>query len=71
MDLGRRESIFVPFFGVPAATMTALPRIAKLAGAVVFPFVVRQLEGGRGYVAVLSGMGRLSRATTPSRMCGA
>ena len=51
MDLGRRESIFVPFFGVPAATVTALPRIAKLAGAVVLPFVVRQLEGGRGYVA--------------------
>jgi KDO2-lipid IV(A) lauroyltransferase len=50
MDFGSRDSIFVPFFGVPAATVTALPRIARLAGAVVVPAVTRQLPGGQGYV---------------------
>jgi len=50
MDFGSRDSIFVPFFGVPAATVTALPRIARLAQAVVVPAVTRQLPGARGYV---------------------
>jgi KDO2-lipid IV(A) lauroyltransferase len=49
MDLGARDSIFVPFFGVPAATVTALSRLARLAGAVVVPAVTRQLPGDRGY----------------------
>ncbi|HEX6004539.1 MAG TPA: lipid A biosynthesis acyltransferase [Burkholderiales bacterium] len=50
MDLGSRDSIFVPFFGVPAATVTALSRIARLAGARVVPAITRQLPGGKGYV---------------------
>jgi KDO2-lipid IV(A) lauroyltransferase len=50
MDLGERDSIFVPFFGVPAATVTGLSRIAQLAGAVVVPAVTRQLPGGAGYL---------------------
>jgi len=48
-DLGARNAVFVPFFGVPAATVTALPRIAKMARAVVVPFVTRQTK--TGYVA--------------------
>ena len=35
MDFGERDSMFVPFFGVPAATITGLARIAALTGAVV------------------------------------
>ena len=50
MDLGPRDSIFVPFFGVPAATVTGLSRLAQLGNAVVVPAVTRQLPGGRGYV---------------------
>jgi KDO2-lipid IV(A) lauroyltransferase len=50
MDFGERDSIFVPFFGVPAATVTALARIARLARAVVVPAVTRQLPGAAGYV---------------------
>jgi KDO2-lipid IV(A) lauroyltransferase len=50
MDLGERDSVFVPFFGVPAATVTGLSRIARLAGAVVVPAVTRQLPGAAGYV---------------------
>lgn len=50
MDFGSRDSIFAPFFGVPAATITGLSRIARLAGAVVVPAVTRQLPGSDGYV---------------------
>lgn len=49
MDFGPRDSIFVPFFGVPTATITALPRLAKLTGAKVIPVITRQ--EGDGYVA--------------------
>lgn len=47
MDLGARESVFVPFFGVPAATVTSMARLARLAGAPVLP-VVAHLDA-RGY----------------------
>lgn len=49
MDFGIRDAIFSPFFGVPTATITALPRLAKLGGAKIVPVITRQ-EGG-GYVA--------------------
>jgi KDO2-lipid IV(A) lauroyltransferase len=46
MDFGRRESIFVPFFGVPAATIPALSRIVRLTDALVVPVIVRQVPDG-------------------------
>jgi Kdo2-lipid IVA lauroyltransferase/acyltransferase len=49
LDFGRRDAVFVPFFGVPAATVTGLSRISKLADAVVLPVIPRQLPNGRGY----------------------
>ncbi len=48
-DLGERASVFVPFFGVPAATVTALSRIAQSTNAVVMPCITRILPRGRGY----------------------
>ena len=50
MDFGARDSIFVPFFGVPTATITGLSRLARITGATVIPCVVRQLPGAAGYV---------------------
>jgi KDO2-lipid IV(A) lauroyltransferase len=50
-DQGRKESIFVPFFGIPTATVPVLSRLAKITGAKVVPLVTRQLPGGQGYVA--------------------
>jgi KDO2-lipid IV(A) lauroyltransferase len=50
MDFGSRDSLFSPFFGVPAATITGLSRIARLARAVVVPAVTRQAPGSDGYV---------------------
>jgi KDO2-lipid IV(A) lauroyltransferase len=46
MDYGPRESVFVPFFGVPTATITGLARLAKLTGATVIPVVTRMVDGG-------------------------
>jgi KDO2-lipid IV(A) lauroyltransferase len=40
----------VPFFGVPAATITATHHLARLSGAVVIPFFHRRLPGNQGYV---------------------
>ena len=53
MDYGREDSIFVPFFGVPAATITGLSRLSRLARAAVVPCVTRMLPGGGGYVVEL------------------
>lgn len=47
LDFGPRDAIFVPFFGVPAATITGLPRLARLTGAAIIPCITRQLSGGR------------------------
>ena len=49
MDFGIRDAIFSPFFGVPTATITALPRLVKLTGARVVPVITYQV--GDGYVA--------------------
>ena len=49
-DQGIKDGAFIPFFGVPAATMTSVPRIAKMTGAVVVPCITRVLPGAAGYV---------------------
>lgn len=49
-DYGPRDAIFVPLFGVPAATIPGLSRIARLARARVLPCVTRMLPRGAGYV---------------------
>ncbi len=52
-DYGPRGALFVPFFGVPAATMPGLSRVARLVGARVLPCVTRMLPGGAGYVLAI------------------
>lgn len=46
LDLGRRDSIFVPFFGVPAATVTGLARVARATNATVVPYITRWWQDG-------------------------
>src|SRR5690606_84302 len=46
MDHGERDAVFVPFFGVPAATLTSLPRLARLGGAQVVPVTTRLVPDG-------------------------
>lgn len=48
-DYGRRGSVFAPFFGVPAASITATARIAQSSGCVVIPFSHFRSEQGLGY----------------------
>ena len=50
LDYGAHRAVFVPFFGVPAATVTGLSFIARETGARVVPCVTRMLPGGEGYV---------------------
>lgn len=41
MDLGRPQSVFVPFFGVQAATVPVLPRLSAMAQAPVMSVLTR------------------------------
>ncbi|MDX8386819.1 MAG: lipid A biosynthesis acyltransferase [Gallionella sp.] len=49
-DQGIKDGAFIPFFGVPAATMASVPRIAKITKAKVVPSITRVLPDGGGYV---------------------
>ncbi len=49
MDFGDKDAQFVPFFGVPAATLTAPGRIAAATGAQVIPVVATFLPNYQGW----------------------
>jgi len=46
MDFGLKDAAFVPFFGVPAATLLAPSRMARMLGMTVQPVVGEMLAGG-------------------------
>jgi Kdo2-lipid IVA lauroyltransferase/acyltransferase len=46
MNFGPEESIFVPFYGVPAATVPSLSRFARLGRAKVVPVITRLTAAG-------------------------
>lgn len=46
LDFGTRDSIFVEFFGQPAATVTGLVRLAQISGAKVVPLITRVTPTG-------------------------
>ena len=48
-DFGPDLSVFVPFFGVPSATLPVLGRMAKLTDAKVVPVITKFLPDGKGY----------------------
>jgi Kdo2-lipid IVA lauroyltransferase/acyltransferase len=49
MDFGERDAAFVPFFGIPAATLLAPSRLARALNMVVQPVLAEALPGGAGY----------------------
>ncbi len=49
MDFGAKDAEFVPFFDIPAATLTAPPRIAAAIGAKVVPVIATFLPNYRGW----------------------
>ena len=52
-DLGVRDSVFAPFFGELAATLTTLARIAAHTDAAVLPVYTRRRSDGSGYDVVV------------------
>ena len=49
MDFGRKETVFAPFFGVPASTLLAPSKMARSLKMVVQPVVAEMLPGGQGW----------------------
>ncbi|AFC84975.1 LpxL/LpxP family Kdo(2)-lipid IV(A) lauroyl/palmitoleoyl acyltransferase [Frateuria aurantia] len=49
-DMRSKDSRFVPFFGVPAATITATHHLARMSNALVLPFQHQRLPDNAGYV---------------------
>lgn len=52
-DYGAKQSIFVPLFGIQAATVTATTKFARLGRALVMPFTQERLADGAGYRLVI------------------
>lgn len=48
-DMRGKDTVFAPFFGVPASTITATFQLARLTGAAVIPFFHHR-DGRGGYV---------------------
>ena len=49
MDFGEKDAEFVPFFGIPAATLTATARIAAATGAQIIPVIATFLPNYQGW----------------------
>lgn len=47
-DFGPKDSLFVPFFGITAATVPAMSRLCGMTGAAVVPCVTQRIPG-RGF----------------------
>ena len=49
MDFGPKDAEFIPFFGIPAATLTATARIAATTHAKVIPVIATMLPDYQGW----------------------
>jgi len=49
-DFGARRSVFVPFFGIPTATLLATERLVELTGCRVVPMFPRYDRAARRYI---------------------
>ncbi|WP_278929483.1 lipid A biosynthesis lauroyl acyltransferase [Pseudomonas qingdaonensis] len=52
-DYGAKQSVFVPLFGIEAATVTATTKFARLGRARVIPFTQQRLADDSGYRLVI------------------
>lgn len=48
-DYNAKQSLFVPLFNIPAATVAAITRFARLGRARVLPFIQSRLAGSSSY----------------------
>jgi len=51
-DYGRKHSVFVPFMGNLAATVTGTSRIARISGSPVVPYFVERMQRSRYRVVI-------------------
>lgn len=52
MDFGVRDSIFTPFFGIPAATLTSPARLVTATDGQIIPVVTRFLPNYQGWQVI-------------------
>jgi KDO2-lipid IV(A) lauroyltransferase len=53
-DYGRKQSVFAPFFGIEAATITMLPRLCKINQSAVLILSHHRKPNGKGYLVTIS-----------------
>ena len=49
----RKNSVFAPFFGIQANTLTATSKLARITGAAVLPFEIERLPDASGYALTI------------------
>ena len=54
IDLGLKDSVFVPFFGIQTNTITAVSRLAKITGAEVCLMITTLKPDRSGYLCTIS-----------------
>jgi KDO2-lipid IV(A) lauroyltransferase len=47
-DMRGKDTVFAPFFGIPAATITATHQFARMTGCAVVPFFHRRIRDDAG-----------------------
>ena len=52
-SLERKNSVFAPFFGIQANTLTATTKLARITGAAVLPFEIRRRPDSVGYALTI------------------
>jgi len=52
-NYGGKTTVFVPFFNIPTATITATSKLVKMTGAAVVPFTQRRLDKEDSYQLTL------------------
>ena len=57
-DVGAENGVFAPFFGLPAATMLLVPKLAQRQHCPVFLVVAERLEHGQGYAIRFTALDR-------------
>ena len=52
-SLERKNSVYAPFFGIQANTLTSTTKLAKITAAAVLPFEIKRLPDARGYALTI------------------
>ncbi len=78
MNVEGKNSVFIDFLGVQAATTTAISRLSRITGALVVPYMHRRVRDGGYEVEIFPALRNFpsvcapgSRGTVPLRVCPA